>query len=303
MADIKWIKLMVDMFDHRKIKQIESMPDADSVLIIWIKLMCLAGQINNDGLIVLTREVAYTDEMLAAEFDRPLNTVRLALSIFTKFGMIEIVNDIYCISNWEKYQNIEGMDKIREQNRIRKQNQRVRDRQKALTAGVSEQSHVTSRDSHATEEDKNKKEEEELELDNRDYLVKVPYQKIVDLWNRTTTTLPKVKALSNTRRIAIKRIWTETENSLEQIEKVFQQVQDSDFLTGRNGSWSMCGFDWVLKPANWQKVIEGNYQNKQNFKNTVHDTELPAWATAPMKELEDYMDMDTRFAKLELEEA
>ena len=92
--------------------------------------------------------------------------------------------------------------------------------------------------------------------------VKVPYQEVVDLWNQTTEGLPKVKALSNTRRTAINRIWSESNKSLEQIEKAFRQVQSSDFLTGRSGGWTGCGFDWVVKPANWLKIIEGNYQNK-----------------------------------------
>ena len=91
--------------------------------------------------------------MLATIFNRPLNTVRLALEIFTKFEMIEYdENGLLYISNWEKYQNIEGMDKIREQNRLRKQKQR--ENQKLLSENV------TSRDSHATEEERRKKREE-----------------------------------------------------------------------------------------------------------------------------------------------
>ena len=119
MADIKWIKIVTDMFNHRKIKQIEAMPDSDAVLVIWVKLLCLAGSVNENGAIVITNEVPYTDEMLSQEFGRPLNTIRMALSIFQKYGMIEIIDNVYCISNWEKYQNIEGMDKIREQTRLR----------------------------------------------------------------------------------------------------------------------------------------------------------------------------------------
>lgn len=255
LSEVKWIKIVTNVFDNRKIRMIEKMPEGDAIIVIWFKVLCLAGTINDNGLILFTPDIAYTEEMLASQFDRPLSTVRLAFQTFLKFGMIEIVDNILCISNWEKYQNIEGMDKIREQNRLRKR--RERERKKLGTELSNSDSHVTVTQCHAIEEDK----EEELELD-RDYLVKVPYQKVVDLWNQTTEGLPKVKALSSARRSAIKRIWSETNGSLEQIEKVFQQVQSSDFLTGRSGGWTGCGFDWVVKPANWLKIIEGNYQNK-----------------------------------------
>jgi predicted phage replisome organizer len=120
MSDVKWIKVSTNMFDSsRKIKQIEMMPEGDTILVIWLKLLLLAGNINDGGQIYLTPEIPYTEEMLANELRRPLNTVRMALNLFVKFDMIEIVDDILKLSSWEKYQNIEGMEKIREQTRQR----------------------------------------------------------------------------------------------------------------------------------------------------------------------------------------
>ena len=58
--------------------------------------------------------------------------------------MIEIVNDLIMVSNWEKYQSVDGMDKIREQNRLRKQ--KSRERQRLLSANHDE----SSRDGHVT---------------------------------------------------------------------------------------------------------------------------------------------------------
>lgn len=135
MAEVKWIKIVTDIFNNKKIKQIDAMPDADSILVIWFKLLCLAGNINESGLIILTKDLAYTEEMLATEFRKPINTVRLALKTFESFGMIELVDNIYCISNWEKYQNIEGLDKIREQTRLRVE--RHRRKQKLLPCNVT----------------------------------------------------------------------------------------------------------------------------------------------------------------------
>lgn len=48
----------------------------------------------------------------------------------------------------------------------------------------------------------------------------------------------------------------------EEISAVFERVEKSDFLSGRNGKWSGCSIDWILKPENWKKIIEGNYDNR-----------------------------------------
>lgn len=124
MSDVKWIKIATDIFDNRKIKMLESMPNGDSIIVIWFKLLSLAGSVNDNGCVYFTKDIAYTPQMLATAFNRPQTTVDLALNTFTQFGMIDIVDDLIHVSNWEKYQNIDGMEKIREQNRIRQQKRR-----------------------------------------------------------------------------------------------------------------------------------------------------------------------------------
>lgn len=153
MADVKWIKLTVSMFDDEKIKIIESMPDKDAILIIWVKLLVLAGKTNASGYLYLSQNIPYTDEMLSTLFNRPLSTVRMALEVFQKFKMIDVNdNGFISIANWEKHQNIEGMEKIREQTRQRVA--KYREQQKQLECNVT----VTQ--SNATEEERRKKKEE-----------------------------------------------------------------------------------------------------------------------------------------------
>ena len=151
MGDVKWIKLSVDTFNNRKIRQIEFMPEGTSVLLVWVKLLCLAGQCNDNGRIYLTKEIPYTEEMLSQQFNTPLTTIRLALSVFQQFEMIDIDSDVIHISNWDVYQNTEGLEKIREQNRLRKRKQREREKQALLM------SRDISRD--VTQQNKNKKED------------------------------------------------------------------------------------------------------------------------------------------------
>lgn len=136
MADVKWIKIAVDMFDNRKIKQIGSMPEGDSLLLMWVQLLCLAGNVNDGGFIYLTKEIPYTDEMLAAQFNKPISTVRLALKTFEQFGMIEIINNMIFLSSWEKYQSTDRLATIREKDRERKR--RKREAEKLLLQNSTE---------------------------------------------------------------------------------------------------------------------------------------------------------------------
>lgn len=136
MADVKWIKIAVDMFDNRKIKQIGSMPEGDSLLLMWVQLLCLAGNVNDGGFIYLTKEIPYTDEMLATQFNKPISTVRLALKTFEQFGMIEIINNMIFLSSWEKYQSIDRLATIREKDRERKR--RKREAEKLLPQNSTE---------------------------------------------------------------------------------------------------------------------------------------------------------------------
>ena len=163
--DVKWVRIATDMFDNRKIKQIRKLPDGDSCVIIWIHLICLAGSTNDSGRIYLTEEVPYTDQMLADACDEPLPTVQLALTTFARFGMIDMIDNIIHISNWEKYQNTEGLDKIREQNRLRKQKQRMRDKaRQLLTAGDESKMTDVSRDSPVTVTQQEKEIDKEIDI-------------------------------------------------------------------------------------------------------------------------------------------
>lgn len=168
MEEVKWIKLCTDVFDNRKIRQIESLPNGDTLIVIWFKLLTLAGVINDGGAIYFTKDIPYTDQLLSTAFNRPLATIQLALSIFQQFGMISVTDSVIQVSNWEKYQNAAGLDKIREQ--TRKRVARHREKQKMLPAGEGRNvtCNATVTQGNATEEDTDI--EEDIENEERNTL-------------------------------------------------------------------------------------------------------------------------------------
>ena len=159
MADVKWVKLTVDMFDNRKIRHLRRLPEGNNIVLIWVMLLTMAGRCNSGGMIFLTENIPYTPKMLADELGFEEGTVMLALQALEHLDMIVTDNGVFTIAGWEEYQNIEGMDKIREQNRLRKQRQRERQR---LTEGVSRDVTGQVTDGHATEEEREEEKEEEF---------------------------------------------------------------------------------------------------------------------------------------------
>jgi len=164
-AEVKWIKITTNMFEDEKIDFIESLPESDAILVIWIKLLTLAGKCNANGFIFLTESIPYTYEMLAHRFRRPLNTVKLALKTLSELQMIcfEKDSNYLKITNWEKHQNIAGLEKIREQTRKRVARHRAK---QALTGNVTCNATVTQ--SNATD----------IELD-----IDIDYRYIVEYLN------------------------------------------------------------------------------------------------------------------------
>lgn len=153
MADVQWIKLSTGLPDHRKIKRIRKLPDGDKVILFWVFLLARAGESNRAGGLYLTETLPYTAEDLAVDFDFTLEMTQFAIITLEKYEMITRYDDIIFIKNWEEYQAIDSLEKVREQGRLRQQ--RYRDKQKRLSnSNVTRNAEVTP--SNGTEEELDK---------------------------------------------------------------------------------------------------------------------------------------------------
>lgn len=126
MSNVGWIKLSTKMLDDEKIKLIRKMPNGYEIFYIWIGLMTQAGKCNINGFLMLSENIPYTEEMLAVLFDVPESSIRFALNTLEKFEMIERIEDVIAIINWEKHQNNEGLAQMRMLDRDRKRKQRAK---------------------------------------------------------------------------------------------------------------------------------------------------------------------------------
>lgn len=168
-----WIKLSTAMFDDEKIKLIELMPDGKAMLVIWLKLLCFAGKTDNEGVFRFTKEIPYNEEMFASIFGENINTVRLALQTFIKFGMMEKIEGTYALTNWTKYQSeTAAIERAKEKKHERQK--RWREKQKTLLLGTTSQKRDVSKTSPRpstdvkethTELEEEKELEEELDIE------------------------------------------------------------------------------------------------------------------------------------------
>ena len=158
MAKVSWIKIEIEMFSNRKIKQIRKMPEGNNIVLIWVMLLTMAGRCNSNGIIFLTENIPYTTKMLADELDFEESIIQLALTVLEKFGMITRDSELLSIPGWEEHQSADELEKIRDQNR--KRVAEYRERQKNKAALLCKKDDVTLQKRYSnitvTEQNKNK---------------------------------------------------------------------------------------------------------------------------------------------------
>lgn len=267
MAD-NWFKLDMDIFGNRKIKYLRRLPNGDSIVLFWVALLSEARRCNSGGKVFITESIPYTADVLAEEFKFEESIVKSALDAFSQLDMIFVNNGFVTIAGWEDHQNVEGLEKIREQNRLRKQKQREKQK---LLQDASQDSHETVTQCHATEEEKER--ELELDLDLGIKRSKADFQSVVDLYHKICISYPKLRSLSEARKKAINaRLKT---YSMEEFQTVFENAEASSFLKGKNDRNWAANFDWLIADKNMAKVLEGNYADKG--RRFGRKENLPGW--------------------------
>lgn len=286
MSEVKWIKIVTDIFDDEKILLIESLPSGDSLIVIWFKLLCLAGKNNNNGVFLLNDRIPYTEEMLASIFRRDINTVRFALKTFADFGMIEIVEGVITIPNWDKHQTLDAYEKKKVRDREYQAERRAK--QKSIIQKSSDKSSDKSleKSSDVVVSDIDIDKDKDIDIDKEkdiNYLSntkvfdcpslqdepeqKYVYQKYVDMWNTLQpygiSKCQRIPAGNPNAAMLRKRL---KEYGEESFEKIIEEIKNSDFLQGKIASYGKTPFNltfgWAIKPTNYRNILEGKYRNR-----------------------------------------
>ncbi|WP_270420706.1 phage replisome organizer N-terminal domain-containing protein [Acidaminococcus massiliensis] len=174
MGGMKWIKIDTGIFDDSKIRLIESMPEGNTLIVIWFRLLILAGKEFTNGVFMINDKIACTDEMLATIFGKPIATIRLALETFQKLNMVDLIDGTYSIPNWNKYQSADKyeINRARDRKRLQEWRKKQQDKEKfpqISTTSKNETFHETFRKRNETPTEIEVEEEIEIEKEKEIY--------------------------------------------------------------------------------------------------------------------------------------
>lgn len=118
MGRVQWVKIDTDIYKNEKIELVRDMAkDEIHAMMVWIALLALAGKRNVGGRLMATENRPYTPRMLAREFRFPQELIEEALEIFIQLRMVVEEDGVYRIRDWENHQNLEKIERRKEQNR------------------------------------------------------------------------------------------------------------------------------------------------------------------------------------------
>lgn len=255
MAAVQWIRINTDMFDNSKIKYIRTLPSGNDLVVIWVMLLTKAGKCNSNGFIFLTENIPYTADMLAAEFGFEINTINLALNTFANLNMIQLEDSKILITGWEEHQNIEGLEKIREQTRKRV----ARHREKLALEGSNVTCNVTVTQSNATDKNKNKnkkRKEEDKDINNKKEKNKSGLDEII---NNYTSNSELVETLQDFLKMRKSQKKPMTDRALKTLLKKLDTLATSDKEKIERLEESICNCWLTVYPKK-------NFNNKQKSK-------------------------------------
>lgn len=250
MAEVKWIKITTDVFDDEKILLIESMPSADSIITIWFKLLILAGKQNNNGVFMMSNKLPFTDEMLATVFRRDLNTVRLALKTFEEFGMIEVVDNVITIPNWNKHQTLDAYEKKKERDRLYQQNRRKKQKNLIEQKSPDKSSYVAVSDRE--EEKEEDKEKENIKENSLSPDSKEPFN-FEDAWEKTFDVYPKKTSYNSSKIAWMDKVLEVIEENQPDVARLLYKATEAYLSDYQEKNPDDTDFRYIPKYVDWIK--------------------------------------------------
>lgn len=245
---MKWFKHDSDAGSDAKLRKLRMKYGAQGYGIYWYCLELIARNVDKNN---LTFELEHDADLIADDFKLSAELVQEMMTYMVNLGLFENVNGIItCLkmaSRTDEYtQKLLAISST------------------CKTVGtLSGQNPEKSELIEENRTDKIRKEKNKT--DN------IPYGEIVDQFNEILKRLPSIRQLTDKRKKAIKSIWS-LHNDYQNIEfyKIFfDQVNRYDFLFGENNSGWTASFDWIFNKNNFIKILEGNYESKNDRSGAV----------------------------------
>lgn len=257
-----WLKLKESFLTSDTVDYFMSQPDGANYVVLY-QMLCLKT-INTNGRLerhIGEMIIPYDVEKIQRDCKWfGLDTIRAALNLYKAFGLVyEDANGTLVMSNLTELVGSETDYAV--QKRVQREEQQALP--SASVDNVHSNVHIDIRDK-ILDIDKEKCISKDIHKEK----VKndVPFEEIIDQFNEICTDLPKVITISDARKQLIKARYEKY--GMELLITVFKKAHASDFLSGRlkESGHFKASFDWLMKPSNFAKVLDGNYDNRTNQK-------------------------------------
>ena len=247
-----WLKLDRNFFKRHDIRIIEDMPDGKEYVLFYLKLMVEA--IDHEGALRFSDTIPYSESMLSSVTNTDAEVVRGALELFTKLGIVEVMDD--------KTLFLREVAKLLDCETFAARRQREL-RGKRSGATLSPECRPEKEIDKETDIDT----EKESELDS-EYFTEPEgsvcrtkdVRRIQKAWNELGLK-QIVKIPSDSKRGVMLKARIR-EYGVGAVLDAIAKVKDSPFLKGQNARSWVITFDWLIKPNNFIKVLEGNYDDE-----------------------------------------
>ena len=255
-----WLKLRETFFNETYIKAMRTFKNGDSLVLTYLEMALYS--LKSNGVIErgeLTQSLA--DEISIA-INEPVIRVKKTIEMLTKARVAELDGDRLYLTEMMKLMGSESTSA----ERMRRLRTRKSEELPPSQCDTAVTSPVTK--SVTTEIEL----EKETETDSESPLPPAGESEcaeVVSRFNSICVSLNKVSRMTEPRRKAVQSALQAV--GQEKLTELFHKAEASDFLTKRNSSGWKAGFDWLMKPENYTKVLEGNYDNRNSAQTVQTD--------------------------------
>ena len=254
-----WLKLRRDFFKRHDIRILEKKQNGKELVLLFLKLM--AESVDHEGALRFSEALPYSEEMLACVTDTDPETVRLGLQAFQELGMVELREDGTLL--------IPVVAKLLDSETVSARRKRdYRQEKQGEGDTVPQMSPVCPREKETeTETDTNT----DIYTDSDTEVLTVPegtvcrpedVRRVVQAWNSLgLQQLSRVTAASRRGGMLRARI---LEYGVDDVLEAIEKIRQSAFLKGQNAKGWVITFEWFVRPNNFPKVLEGNYDAYRN---------------------------------------
>lgn len=256
-----WLKLRETFFNETYIKAMRTFKNGDSLVLTYLEMALYS--LKSNGVIERGELTPSLADEISIAVNEPVTRVKKTIEMLTKARVAELDGDRLYLTEMMKLMGTESTSA----ERMRRMRSRKSDELPPSQCDSAVTSPVTK--SVTTETESEKEKESELESPLPPAGETRGCDEVISQFNSICVSLNKVGGMTGPRRKAVQSALQEI--GQEKLTELFRKAEASDFLTKRNSTGWKAGFDWLLKPENYTKVLEGNYDNRNSAQTVQTD--------------------------------